>query len=53
MVAHDRVLSMGQIEQFDYLNWVQTNQWCLIELLVIHENTCNRLILVTYAKLKF
>ena len=41
VVAPDRVLSMGQIELFDYLNWVQTNHWCLIELLVIHSNTWN------------
>ena len=45
VVAPDSVLSMGQIvELFDYLNWVQTNDWCLIELLVIHSNTLNHLI---------
>ena len=26
---------MGQIELFDYLNWVQTNELCKIELLEI------------------
>ena len=26
MVAPDRVWSMGQIELFDSLNWVQTNE---------------------------
>ena len=25
VLALDRILSMGQIELFDYLNWVQTN----------------------------
>ena len=28
VVAPDRVLFMGQIELFDYLNCVQTNDWC-------------------------
>ena len=51
VVSPDRVLSMGEIELFDYLNWVQTNDWCLIELLVIHSNTWNHLTLLTYAKL--
>ena len=32
----DMELSMGQLELFDYLNWVQANDWCLIELLAIH-----------------
>ena len=26
VVAPDRVLSKGQIEMFDYLNWEQTNE---------------------------
>ena len=67
VVAPERVLSMGQIEQFDFLNWMQkclmlswiawnrtvwpfncaqTNDWCLIELFVIHSNTW--LTLLTY-----
>ena len=33
MVAPDRVLSMGQIDMFDYLNRVQTNDWFLSEFL--------------------
>ena len=35
MVAPDRVLSMGQIELFDHLNCVKTNDLCKIELLEI------------------
>ena len=35
VVAPDRVLSIGQIEPFDDLNWGQTNELCLIELLEI------------------
>ena len=35
VVEQDRVLSMGQIELFDNLNWVQRNDFYLIELLVI------------------
>ena len=38
-VELDRELSMGQIEQFV----VQRKDWCLIELLVLHTNTCNHL----------
>ena len=33
--APDRILSIDQIELFDYLNWVQTNDFCKIELLEI------------------
>ena len=43
VIASDRVLSMGQKELFNYLNCVQTNDRCLIELLVIHSNTWNHL----------
>ena len=32
-------------------NCVETNDWCLIEILVIHSNTWNQLTLLTYAKL--
>ena len=35
VVAPDRVLSMIQVELFDHLNCVQTNDLCLIELLEI------------------
>ena len=28
LVAPERILSMGQIEIFDNLNWVQTNDLC-------------------------
>ena len=44
VVASDRFLSMGQIELFVHL----TNDWCLIELLVIHSNTWNYFTLLTY-----
>ena len=47
MIAPDIVLSMDQkIELFDYLNWVQTNGWYFIELVVIHNNTWNQLTLL-------
>ena len=35
MVPPDRVLSVGQIELFDILNFEQINDLCLIELLEI------------------
>ena len=40
MVVSDKASSMGQIEPFDYL---QTNNWCQIKLLVLHSNTWNHL----------
>ena len=35
VIAPDKVLYMGQIELFDYLKCVQTNELCYIELLEI------------------
>ena len=35
VVAPDKVLSMGQLELFDNLNWVQTKDLCWIELFKI------------------
>ena len=44
-------LSKKYIELFDHLIGWKTNDWCLIELLLIDSNTWNRLTLLTYAKL--
>ena len=48
MLAPDRVLSMGQIEQFDYLKCFQTNDLYKIELLEIepfgHSTGCKQMI---------
>ena len=38
VAAPNRVLSMNQLELFDYLNSEQINDRCLIELLAIHSN---------------
>ena len=43
----DRVRSMGQKEMFDYLNWVETNNWYLTELWQIHSNNWNGLTVLT------
>ena len=43
MVAPDKVLFMGEKELFDNLYYVQTNDWCFIELLMIYRNTWNHL----------
>ena len=46
-VTPDRVLSMGQIELFDILNWVQTNDLYKTELLIIklfdHLSVCEQM----------
>ena len=44
VVVSDRVLSMSQIESLDWSNWMHTNDWCLIKLLLIHSTTRNHLI---------
>ena len=47
VVASDRVLSLGQIELFEYLNCVQTNNLCEIESLKIelfdHLTVCKQM----------
>ena len=60
VVASDRVRSMGwieefdiktlckQIEHFDHLTLCKKNDWCLIELFVIHSNTWSYSTLLTY-----
>ena len=49
--ALDRVLSMCQIELFDYLNWVQLSDWCLVELWATNSNTWNHITFLTHAEL--
>ena len=50
VVAPDRFI-YGSNLLFHDLNWVQTDDWCLTELLVIHSNSWNHLTLLIHAKL--
>ena len=47
VVAPDSVLSLGQIELLDYLNYVQTNDLCGIEMfeieLFLHLTVCKQM----------
>ena len=44
-------IELLEIELFEYLNCVKTNDWCLIKLLLLDSNNLNHLNLLTYANM--